>query len=176
MRVSVDPACPSTPEQLLVTGANSVCGVPAVAAHDHRSEAALALSGSLALAFGFVLVRRRGLSPARVAMLLLAATAIAAPGLRAVWMDRADAPLRSDSSSKEIATLVNEMDAFASARHECLEAVHNDCLECQPLVRFVLPVHTSCAHPQGRIELRRNALSSGCVVHGDTLECGSSAL
>jgi hypothetical protein len=174
VRVSTDPACPSTPEQLLIHGANAVCGVPAAAVHDHRSEAALALSGSLALAFGFVLVRRRGLSPGRVAMLLLAAAAIAAPGLRAVWMDRADAPMRSDTSSKDIATLVNEMDAFASARNDCLAEVHNDCLECQPLVRFVLPVHTSCAHPQGRIELRRNALGSGCVVHGDTLECGSS--
>jgi hypothetical protein len=176
VHVSPDPACPSTPGQLLIDGANAVCGVPPVAVHDHRSEAALALSGSLALAFGVVLVRRRGLSPARIGMLLLAAAAIAAPGLRAVWMDRADAPLRSDASSKEIATLVSEMDAFASARHECLAEIRNDCLECQPLVRFVLPVHTVCEHPAGRIELRPNALSSGCVVRGDTLECGSSAL
>ncbi len=176
VRVSPDPACPSTPEELLIHGANAVCGVPAVAVHDHRSEAALALSGSLAMAFAFVLVRRRGLSPGRVAMLLLAAAAIAAPGLRAVWMDRGDAPLHADASANEVATLVNEMDAFASARHECLQAVHNDCVECQPLVRFVLPVHTSCAHPQGRIELRRDALTSGCVVRGDTLECGSSTL
>jgi hypothetical protein len=143
---------------------------------DHRSQAALALSGTLALAFGFTLMRRRGLSPARIAMLLLAAVAIATPGLRAVWMDRADAPLRTDPSEKEIATLVSEMDAFASARHECLQEVRNDCLECQPIVRFVLPVRTSCAHPEGRIELRPNALASGCVVHGDTLECGSSTL
>ncbi len=176
MRPPPDPACPSTPGELLIDGANAVCGVPPLERRDHRSEVALVLSGTLALAFGFTLVRRRGLSPARVAMLLLAAAAIATPGLRAVWMDRADAPLKADTSQREIATLVNEMDAFASARHDCLEEVRNDCLECQPIVRFVLPVRTSCAHPQGRIELRRNALASGCVVHGDTLECGSSTL
>jgi hypothetical protein len=174
--VSPDPACPSTSEELLIHGANAVCGVPVRPVHDRRSEAALALSGALALAFGFALVRRRGLSPTRVGILLLAACAVAGPGLRAVLVDRADAPLREARSTQEITTLVSAMDAFASARHDCIQEVRNDCLECQPMVRFVLPDHASCAHPRGRIELRRNALAAGCVVHGDTLECGSSAL
>jgi hypothetical protein len=180
VRVVSDPACPSTAEQLLVHGANAVCGVPpghdARYKADHRSEASLALSVSLAFAFAVALVHRRGLSRTRIAVLLLAAAAIAAPGLRAVWMDRADAPLRADASAKEVSTLVDQMDAFASARDECLEDVHNDCEECQPLVRFVLPVHAACAHRRGRIELRRDALTTGCTVRGDTLECGSSTL
>jgi hypothetical protein len=109
-------------------------------------------------------------------VLLLAAAAIAAPGLRAVWVDRADAPMHAAATAKQVATLVDEMDAFASARNECLEEVRNDCEECQPLVRFVLPVHAACTHPRGRIELRRGALETGCTVHGDTLECGGSTL
>ena len=156
-------------------GANAVCGVPA--AHDVAgiaSGAALALSGSLALAFAYALAQRRRPSSTRMAMLLLAAAAIAAPGLRAVSMDRADAPLRADDTSKRVTALVDEMDDFASKRNECLQEVRNDCEACQPLVRFVLPLHTACAHPQGRIELWRNALTTGCVVRGDTLECGTS--
>jgi hypothetical protein len=109
-------------------------------------------------------------------MLLLAATAIAAPGLRSVWMDRGDAPLHARETSRQVMALVDQMDSFASERNECLQEVRNDCEECQPIVRFVLPVHTACAHPRGRIELRRDALSTGCVVQGDTLECGSSSL
>ena len=159
---------------MLVHGANAVCGVPSrQAAKDHRSELALGLSFFLALGFAWTLVSRRGLSPARVVALLAAAAAIAAPGLRAVWMDRADAPLNAEASARQVATLVDELDAFATARSDCLEAVHNDCEECQPIVRFVLPVHTTCAHPRGRIDLRRDALATGCTVRGDTLECGT---
>jgi hypothetical protein len=177
VRASSDPACPSTAQQVLVHGANAVCGVPAPHdARDDRSAIALGLSASLAIAFAFALVHRQGLSPKRIAVLLLAAAAIAAPGLRAVWMDRADAPMHASETSKKVVALVDEMDTFASARNECLQEVRNDCEECQPLVRFVLPVHTACAHPRGRIELRRNALATGCVVLGDTLECGSSSL
>jgi hypothetical protein len=162
---------------LLVHGANAVCGVPS--ARDtmtRRSEIALGLSASLAVVFAYAIVQRRGLSPGRIAMLLVAAAAIAAPGLRAVWLDRADAPLHASATAKQVATLVDEMDAFASARDDCLQEVHNDCEECQPLVRFVLPTHAVCAHPHGRIDLRRNALATGCTVRGDTLECGSPTL
>src|SRR5580704_2391713 len=177
VRASVDPSCPSTPQQVLVHGANAVCGVPAPHyARDDRSTTALALSAVLAVAFAYALMHRQGLSPRRIAVLLLAAAAIAAPGLRAVWMDRADAPMHASETSKKVVALVDQMDTFASARNECLQEVRNDCEECQPLVRFVLPVHTACAHPRGRIELRRNALATGCVVLGDTLECGSSSL
>jgi hypothetical protein len=150
--------------------------VPAKEVRDRRSQTALVLSGVLALAFAFALMRRGGLSSRRIAILLVAACAVSAPGFRAVLVDRADAPLHADGSAKEIDTLVSEMDAFAAARHDCIQEVHNDCLECQPMVRFVLPVQSSCAHPRGRIELRRNALATGCVVRGDTLECGSSTL
>jgi hypothetical protein len=175
VRPPPDPACPSTAAQVLVHGANAVCGVPAAHdARDHRSATALALSASLAVAFAYALVQRQGLSPRRVGILLLAAAAIAAPGLRAVWMDRADAPLHASETSKRVVALVDQMDSFAAARNECLEEVRNDCEECQPLVRFVLPVHSVCAHPRGRIELRRDALATGCVVEGDTLECGRS--
>jgi len=172
---SADPTCPSTAQQVLVNGANAVCGVPAPhAARDDRSGIALGLSASLAIAFAFALMHRQGLSPKRIAILLLAAAAVAAPGLRAVWMDRADAPMHASETSKKVVALVDEMDTFASERGECLQEVRNECEECQPLVRFVLPVHTACAHPRGRIELRRNALATGCVVQGDTLECGST--
>jgi hypothetical protein len=175
VRAPSDPACPSTAEQVLVNGANAVCGVPAAHdARDHRTATALALSASLAVAFAYALLHRQGLSPKRIAILLLAATAIAAPGLRAVWMDRADAPMHATETSKRVVALVDEMDTFASARNECLQEVRNNCVECQPLVRFVLPVRTTCAHPRGRIDLRPNALETGCVVEGDTLECGSS--
>lgn len=184
VRPPPDPACPSTAEQVLVHGANAVCGVPASRdAHhadrgilDCRSGVALALSVSLALAFAYALVHRRGMTPPRIAVLLLAAAAMAAPGLRAVWVNRADAPMHAAATAKQVATLVDEMDAFASANNECLQEVRNDCEECQPIVRFVLPVHAVCSHPKGRIELRRNALETGCTVHGDTLECGRSTL
>jgi hypothetical protein len=172
---AVDPSCPSTAQQVLVHGANAVCGVPAPRSiHGDRSAIAVALSVSLALAFAFALMHRRGLSPRRIAVLLLASAAIAAPGLRAVWMDRADAPLHASETSKKVVALVDQMDTFAAARSDCLQSVQNDCEECQPLVRFVLPVRTTCAHPRGRIELRRDALATGCVVLGDTLECGKS--
>ena len=177
VRAPLDPACPSTAQQLLVHGANAVCGVPTT--HDvrsYRSAVALGLSASLAIAFAYVLMHRQGLSPRRIALLLVAAAVIAAPGLRAVLMDRADAPMHAGETSKQVVALVDQMDSFAAQRNECLKEVRNDCEECQPLVRFVLPVHTACAHPQGRIELRRDALSTGCVVQGDTLECGSSSL
>jgi hypothetical protein len=172
-----DPSCPSTAEQLLLHGANAVCGVPEVAeGASFRTKAALGLSVALGLAFGWALIQRRGVSPTRMAILLVAGVLVATPGLRAVWLERGDAPLRADTSTKKVSTLVNEIDAFASARNECLEEVHNDCVACQPLMRFALPMHTTCTHPRGRIELRSDALSSGCVVRGDTLECGSSAL
>jgi len=172
-----DPSCPSTAEQLLVHGANAVCGVPEVAeGASFRTKAALGLSVALGLAFAWALIQRRGVSPARMAVLLVAAVLIATPGLRAVWLERADAPLHGDASAKKVSTLVGEIDAFASARSDCLQEVHNNCVACQPLMRFALPVRTTCAHPRGRIELRSDALSGGCVVHGDTLECGSSAL
>ena len=179
VRPSSDPACPSNAEQVLVDGANAVCGVRG--AHEvardqltRRSEVALGLSVSLALAFAYALIHRRGLSPRRIGILLLAAAAIAAPGLRAVWIDRADAPLNAAVTAKSVATLVDEMDAFAAARNECLQEVHNDCEACQPLVRFVIPTHAACAHPRGRIDLRPNALATGCIVRGDTLQCGST--
>ena len=158
-------------------GANAVCGVPAPReVTGFRHEAALGLSVSLGLACAWALMQRRGLSPVRAGILLLAAVLIATPGLRAVWLERADAPLHAEASAEKVATLVGAIDAFASARNACLEEVHNECVACQPLVRFILPARTSCAHPRGRIELRADALSSGCVVRGDTLECGSSTL
>ncbi|HEX3772727.1 MAG TPA: hypothetical protein VHV30_17730 [Polyangiaceae bacterium] len=180
MRPLSDPACPSSAEQLLVDGANAVCGVrdagEAARASTLRAKAALGLSVALGIAFAWALVQRRGVSPVRMAVLLVAAALIAMPGLRAVWVDRGDAPLKAEVPAKKVTALVSQIDAFASARNDCLQEVRNDCVACQPLVRFALPVHTSCAHPRGRIELRSDALSSGCVVHGDTLECGSSAL
>jgi hypothetical protein len=177
VRPPSDPSCPTTAEQLLVHGANAVCGVPAVSeGAGLRTKAALGLSVALGLAFGWALMHRRGMSPTRMAVLLVAAVLIATPGLRAVWLERADAPLHAEASAKKVTALVDEIDAFASARDDCLQEVHNDCEACQPLMRFALPVRTTCAHPRGRIELRSDALSSGCAVHGDTLECGSSAL
>jgi hypothetical protein len=111
-----------------------------------------------------------------MAVLLGAAILVATPGLRAVWLERGDAPLHADASAKKVTALVDQIDAFASARNDCLAEVHNDCEACQPLMRFALPQRTTCAHPRGRIDLRSDALSSGCAVHGDTLECGNSAL
>jgi hypothetical protein len=141
---------------------------------DRRSEVALALSIALAVAFVFALLRRAHLSSARIAFFLIGTAALAAPGLWAVWIDRGDAPLHADANAKRVATLVDQMDAFASARNDCLVEVHNDCEACQPLVRFVLPVRAACAHPRGRIEIRPDALATGCTVRGDTLECGST--
>jgi hypothetical protein len=175
-----DPLCPTSAEQLLLDGANAVCGVrdtgEAARTSTFRAKAALGLSVALGVAFAWALLQRRGVSPTRIAVLLVAAVLIAMPGLRAVWIDRGDAPLRAEVPAKKVTALVSQIDAFASARDECLQEVRNDCVACQPLMRFALPVHTTCAHPRGRIELRRDALSSGCVLHGDTLECGSSAL
>jgi hypothetical protein len=174
---SSDPACPSTAEQVLVHGANAVCGVPEPhAAADHHTALALTLSLGVAIAFAYTLVRRRGLTARRVAVLVLVTAAIAAPGLRAVWLDRGDAPLRAQANAKQVASLVDAMDSFAADRDDCLEAVHNECVACQPLVRFVLPSRTSCAHPRGRIELGPDALDTGCTVRGETLECGRSTL
>jgi hypothetical protein len=156
---------------VLVHGANAVCGVPAPRS-DGAGHIAIVLSVLVALGFAWALTARRGSSPGRVALLLAAAVLIAAPGLRAVWVDRADAPLRAAAGAQQVGALVNELDGFAHAHRDCLEAVENDCEECQPIVRFVLPVHTTCARPEGRIVLRSDALGNGCVASGDTLICG----
>ena len=63
----VDPSCPSTAQQVLIHGANAVCGVPAPRSlHGDRSAIALVLSVSLALAFAYALIHRQALTPSLI--------------------------------------------------------------------------------------------------------------
>ncbi len=194
MSNAADGSCPSTAEQLVVSGANGVCSVgwPRGASGTTRPDAVLALGGALTaaltvtliVAFAFALARRGGLSRGRAALLLLGVVAVAAPGEWAVLVDRGDAPFHggthaADEAAK-VTNLVGELSAFAQAHDECLEEVHNDCLACQPILRFVLPTRAVCTHRAGRIDLRADALATAltraCVVRGDALECGGAPL
>lgn len=182
MSKTPDGFCPSTAEELVVSGANAVCGVGRASGPDgaDRPYAMLALDGALTVALtvgcALALARRGGLSRGRVALLLLGVAAVAAPGARAVWLDRADAPLRAGENAAKMTNLVGELTSFAQAHDGCLEEVHNDCVACQPVLRFVLPTRTVCMHRTGRIDLRGDALTAGCVLRGDALECGGAPL
>ena len=193
MSNAADGSCPSTAEQLVVSGANGVCSVgwPRGASGTNR-PAAVALGGALTaaltvtltvtliVAFAVALARRGGLSRGRAALLLLGVVAVAAPGAWAVLVDRGDAPFHGGAHAAEeaakVTNLVGELTSFAQAHDECLEEIHNDCVACQPILRFVLPTRAVCTHRAGRIDLGADALTRACVVRGDALECGGAPL
>jgi hypothetical protein len=135
--------------------------------------------GSLALFAAFAILCAVALSGARLRRSLgialgCAAAFAASAGWWMVLAVRADAPPYAAATAAHIEDLVDRLDAFAWARHECVETVHNTCVACEPLLRFALPMHVSCAHAHGRVELRKGALSGACTQHGDALDCGSS--
>jgi hypothetical protein len=166
-------ACPSTTAQVIVRGANAVCGIKD-AGVPVRVSTSIVLGAGLGLACALALARRRGLGRAWIAALVFAAIAVAAPGARAVLMQRPDAPLRAPASGAEIQRFIDDLSAYAAAHDSCLAEVRNDdCLECQPVLRFVLPARTPCPHPSGRIILGPDAVARGCAVRGDALECGA---
>jgi hypothetical protein len=180
--VLAKPACLSTVESLVVGGANDVCGPPDTASPGVHA-ATLALGAAMGLAFAMGLAGRLRVSRERVALFVLAAVLVAVPGARALLVDRADAPLRASGTATAIATLLGELDAFTAGRHGCIAEIHDDCVACQPLFRFVLPQRTPCAGGDGRIDVAKGVLANSsssparpCVVQGASLECGEPPL
>jgi hypothetical protein len=181
VRVSIVPAFPSTAEQLVVGGANDVCGPPGTASPGLHA-ASLAFGAVVGVVFALALVGRVRVTRGRAAALVLAAALIAAPGARALLVDRADSPLHADATATAIATLLGDIDSYAAGHHGCVAEIHDDCVACQPLFRFVLPQRAPCAPGAGRIDVAKGVFASSsphgqpCSLHGDALECGEPKL
>jgi hypothetical protein len=177
---SSDPACPTTVEGLVVSGANDVCGPPATAPPDVHAVT-LALGAVLGVTFALALAGKLRATRPRVAVLVGMAALAALPGARALLVDRADAPLRAKETGAAIADLIGDIDSFVAHHHGCVAQVHDDCLACQPLLRFVLPQKSPCARGEARIDVSRGAFASTghaqpCAIQGDALECGAPRL
>lgn len=179
MRDAPAQSCPSTAERLVIGGANDVCGPPGTAAPAFRAGT-LVLAASLAIAVALTMTRRSGVSRAGLGVLLLGAAVVAAPGARALLVDRADAPLRVGATASTVANLLGDLDGYVSEHHGCVAEIHDDCLACQPLLRFVVPRRVACARRDGRIDLAADTLASAlpspasrpCAVEQGALECG----
>ena len=174
--------CPSTVDRLVVAGANDVCGAPDTASPGVHG-ATLALGIAVGVAFALALAGRLRVSRPRVALLVLTAVVVALPGAHALLVDRADAPLRASSTATAIGTLLGDFDAFAARHHGCIAEIHDDCVACQPLFRFVLPQRAPCARGDGRIDVAKGVFASmspsqgqPCAVQGAALECGEPHL
>jgi len=161
----------------VVGGANDVCGAPGTASLAVHA-ATLALGAALGIAFALSLAGHLRVSRRRVALCVLAAGLVAAPGAHALLVDRADAPLRVSATATAIANLLGELDSFTVRHHGCVAEIHDDCVACQPLFRFVLPQRTACATGDGRIDVAKGVFASTssaraqpCAIHGATLEC-----
>lgn len=161
-----------TTDAILIDGANSTCGA------SRPEQTPAAVSWSAACAFGLAIVLllqfrswKKQWGRWEVAGLLAVAASAAAPGFWALAFKRADAPSRRVDTSRAIAAVLDPLNAFASTHHLCVRVL-NECVACEPILRFAIPRRFACAHEEGSVSLRPNAISTGCRVHDDVLDCG----
>ena len=154
--------CLESNEEVLVHGANGVCGPPAPSA---RGLVGWAVVAALAL----VLLGRR----ARRRWLIALVLAAALPGLWCIVARRADRPGHADAVVAAPRALDAALRRYAAPFAGCV-TVRDRCVACEPIVRFALPPAASCAAP-GSVVIEPDALSRGCRSVGGQLVCGEAA-
>jgi hypothetical protein len=169
-----EPRCLETATTVLVDGANGVCHAPRPGAPPCDR---LLLGAEIALALAVVIVAPWPLPRRRLALAFVAAVAAAAtlPGLSAIATTRADAPLNAVATVAPMRSLAASLDRFARAHPRCVRVVRNDCIACEPIVRFALPVRGHCTGAWGLVTLGPDALEARCAVSRDALVCGVAA-
>ena len=163
----VDPRCLVTTDAVLVDGASGVC-------HGNRMNAGEPLGlvelGVLVLALvAAVWVLRAG-AP-RVRRIALVATLVfgALPGFTSVLFVRADRPRNIRRAGREVTALHDAIRDYAGA-HGCAEVVRSECTACEAIADLAL-AGLRCEAP-APIELRGDAISSGCAEEEGHLVCG----
>ncbi len=164
----LDPRCLETTDAVVVDGANGIC-------HGNRMNAGEPLGvgplGVLLLALVSLawLTGRGGLARARHAALAATLVLGALPGAMSLVFVRADRPRNVRRAGREVAALHDAVRAFAE-EHGCAEVVESECTACAAIVRLAL-VDLRCEAP-APIELRGDAIVSGCAEEEGRLVCG----
>jgi hypothetical protein len=144
----------STPEAIMLDGANSVSGAPRA----HFPDAALSLSfAGLALLVTVVAVRTKRAALVVPVMLGLAA----APGLYSLAVQRADAPMNRAALTALVKVGVNDLKAQASWPQASLQVVRDDDDVLFPLARYAWPSRPAVDGGVA-IELRGSTLITAC--------------
>ena len=164
----VDPRCLETTDAVVLDGGSGVC-------HGNRMEAGDPLGvgalGVLALAVVSLawLTGRGGLARARHVALAATLVLAALPGALSLVLVRADRPRNARRAAREVAALDDAVRDFGRA-HGCAEVVASECTACGAIVELAL-VDLRCEAP-APIELRGDAIASGCAEEGGRLVCG----
>lgn len=167
--------CLGTPESVVIDGANSICGASRRGRTPSLAEWGISVAFLIGIAALVHFRRGRKATIQRLAMGLLGVASLGAcSGYWALTFERADAPGRRAGLAAAVARILGPVEAFARARSHCV-ATRNECVECEPILRFVTPRRQACPRELGKIDLGRDAMSSGCTVHGDDLDCGRLA-
>ena len=156
----------STPEAIVLDGANSVSGAPRA----HFPEAALSLSlAGLALLVTVVAVRTKRAALVVPVMLGLAAL----PGLYAVAVQRADAPTKRAALTALVKVGVNDLKNQAAWPQASMQVVRDDDDVLFPLARYAWPSRPTVDGGVA-IELRGSALMTACHrdVTSNHVVCG----
>lgn len=164
----VDPRCLETTDAVVLDGANGVCHGSRMEAGDALGVGALGVA-MLALASLVWFTGRGGLARARHVALALTLILAALPGAYSIALVRADRPRNVRRAGREVAALHDAVRAFGRA-HGCAEVAVSECTACGEIVRLAL-AELRCDAP-APIELRGDALASGCAEESGRLVCG----
>ncbi|MBL8936810.1 MAG: hypothetical protein JNM69_19780 [Archangium sp.] len=157
----------STPEAIVLDGANSVSGAPRA----HFPEAAFSLSlAAVALLVTVVAVRTK-----RAALVVPVVLGLAAlPGLFALVVQRADAPMNRAALTALVKVGVNDLKAQAAWPQAAVQVVRDDDDVLFPLARYAWPSRPTVDGGVA-LELRGSALITAChhEAMGGHVVCGA---
>lgn len=166
--------CFRDPAAFVIDGANRVCMLGQAG---DALRAAVLILGLLCLG-AFVLAAKRPTLGAKllsiVTTLVLAALL---PGLAALLLVRADAPLRASRTADVVRDRLSLYRA-AAAGLACVDLIKNECIACQPLAQLTFracePPPKGSAAPRGRAQFGEMAFTTPvCQRHGDAVSCGT---
>lgn len=157
----------STPESIVLDGANSVTGAP----RQHFPDAPLSLGlAAVVLIATFVALRTRWARVVVPVLLLVAAV----PGLSAVLFLRADAPGRRAPLTALVRVGVNDLQRVARWPDQAVRVTRDDDDVLFPLARYAWPSRPVALDGGVEVELRGSSLMTACrhdAVVGRTV-CG----
>ncbi|MBL8918040.1 MAG: hypothetical protein JNJ54_04195 [Myxococcaceae bacterium] len=150
----------TTPEAIVLDGANSVTGAPRKQFPEAGAGPGLSL---VALVVTVALLRTRRARVVLPALLLLAAV----PGAFEVLVRRADAPGRRASLATLVRVGLSDLEQVASWPSAPVKVVRDDDDVLFPLARYAWPSRPDGVDGGVEVELRGNVLTTAC--RGDAL-------
>jgi hypothetical protein len=162
----LDSRCLVTPEALVIDGANGLC---AQARLGPRAVWSGPIVAALVVALVVVLLAGRGRRAAGVLLGLV--TAAVVPGWWAQLAVRADRPLAFIDSAQPVRRLTESIEQFVEGA-PCVDVQRNDCVACEPIVRFATAGLRRCpAEPARALLLEADALGGRCSRTETRLSC-----